>query len=86
MSFGHFWILIIFKNYIKMEKFFDFEEAINCLKNDIPVSRIGNDGKKRSYYINEDGNYICKVGNTEYVLPYNEVLTAKNWTYETDNQ
>jgi len=69
-----------------MEKFFDFEEAINCLKNDISVSRIGDDGKKRVYYVDGNGDFRCKVGRWDYILPCNELLKATNWTYETDNK
>lgn len=70
-----------------MEKFFDFEEAINCLKNEIEVKRVGNDGKTRVYYVDDKGNLHCKIGKYNYVVPFNELFTATNWTYnETNNK
>ena len=71
-----------------MEKFFDFTEALECMKYGIPVTRIGNDGKKRKYYQDENENIHCVVGekNHDYILPNNELLTAKNWTYATEDK
>ena len=70
-----------------MEKYFDFEEAINCIKNDIPVQRVGSDGITRIYYMDPEGNYRCKLEkegkSIDYILSFNKLLKANDYTYET---
>lgn len=72
-----------------MEKYFDFEEAINCIKNGIPVKRIGDDGTLEVWSIDDEGKLQIRIDDdynleTEYLT---ECINATNWTYyETDSE
>lgn len=70
-----------------MKKYFDIEEAINCIKNDIPVTRIDEDGAVEVWSM-ENGKLKATVDGEEFTTDYlDELVNCKEWTYyETDNK
>lgn len=68
-----------------MKKYFDIEEAINCIKNDIPVTRIDRDGAVEVWSM-ENGKLKATVDGEEFATDYlDELVNCKEWTYYEAN-
>ena len=45
---------------------FDFQEALSCIKADMPVC-LNIDGKERKYFLNDKGEIMCTPNGKEYL-------------------